>query len=197
MKKATHILLVAIPLFIFLSFTFQKNEKIIFHEIEYTASSVELVKWNITDTTSISFVQETIDNLGRTKELRFFNYRHQLAWAGSGFYGGAIIKYDYSENQIIETFFSADNEIANDFSTSEVPYRFIYHLDENQEIIKTEMKFKIDFEWTKESFEQTINHLEFYKQYTTSEGSDLEGVFGYNYAYAKMNEISPKMKEQK
>lgn len=153
----------------------------------------ELEKWNISDTANVSFVMETVDKLGRTEELRFHARGHRLYWAGSAFYGGPIIKYDYPENMIIETYFSADNEIANDFLTSEVPFRTIYYLNEKNEIERFEEKYKIDFEWNKESLEKTIEHLEFYKQFE-SEKSDLNKVFGYNYAFAKLNEIDPKMK---
>ena len=53
------------------SFAFKDREKIRFHKIYITASSIELVKWNIEDTSNTAFVQETIDSKGRTKELRF------------------------------------------------------------------------------------------------------------------------------
>ena len=193
MKIATHIFII-FGILILTGFGFQEKEKIVFHEIEYTASSIKLITWDIKDTSNTAFVQETIDDLGRTKELRFYNYKHQLDWAGSGFYGGPIIKYEYYENQIIETFFSSDYEIANDFWTSEVPYRFVYHLDKNHKIIDSELKYKIDFEWTKESLNKTIKHLEFYKAYTI-ENWKLDEVFGYNYAIGKLNGINPKLKE--
>lgn len=176
-----------------LGFGFNGNEKEVFHEIMYTASSVEIVNWNITDTSHISFVQETIDNLGRTRELRFYNYLHHLEWAGSGFFGGPIIRYDYEENRIIETFFSNDYEIANDFMTSEVPCRFIYHLNEMNQIIDSEIKYKIEFDWTRESLDKTIEHLEFYRDYII-EGEPFDEVFGYNFAIGKLSGINPTSK---
>ena len=136
-----NIYLLTIIAFLLVSgFGFQSKEKVLFHKITFTASSVELEQFNITDINNTAYVQETIDDLGRTKELRFYNYNNQLDWAGSGFYGGPIIKYEYEENQIIETFFNSESEIANDFSTSEVPYKFIYHLNDKNEILNTEMK---------------------------------------------------------
>lgn len=182
-----------IGIFILSSFGVQNEKKIYFHQIRYTASSVELEKWNISDTANVSFVMEIVDKLGRTEELRFYARGHQLYWPGSAFYGGPIIKYDYPENMIIETYFSADNEIANDFLTSEAPFRTIYYLNEQNEIERFEEKYKIDFEWNKESLEKTIEHLELYKQFE-SEKSGLNKVFGYNYAFAKLNGIDPKMK---
>ena|SRR5690606_1683876 len=193
-KTLKFIPLILIGILILTSFGLQSEPKILFHKIRFTASSVELEKWNIKDTTGTAFVMETLDNYGRTKELRFYNWKHQLDWAGSGFYGGSIIKYDYEKNKIIETFFSSDNEIANDFKTSEVPYRHIYFLNDNNQIVDLKQIYKIDFEWTKESFEETIKHLEFYKNYP-DEGSDLNNVFGYSYGFAKMNGVNPKRKK--
>lgn len=190
-KTLKFISLSLIGILILTSFGLQNEPKKLFHKIRFTASSVELEKWNIKDTTGTAFVMETLDNYGRTKELRFYNWKQQLDWAGSGFYGGPIIKYDYEKNRIIETFFSSDNEIANDFETSEVPYRHIYFLNDENQIIDLKQIYKIDFEWTKESFEKTIKHLEFYKHYP-DEGSELNSVFGYSYGYAKMNGINPK-----
>ena len=166
-----------------------KNRSLI-HKIEFTASSVELINWNTNDTINAAFVREFIDDAGRTKELRFFNSKKELNWAGSGFYGGPIIKYDYQKDKIIETFFSAENELASDFKASEVPYRHIYYLNADDEIIEVKEFYKMDFEWSKESFEQTIKHLEFYKQYP-NEGSELPNVFGYQFAFRKMNGKNP------
>ena len=193
MKKSI-ILILSIPLLIgVLGFIQSDSELIKFHQIEITASSIKLIKLNITDTTNVAFVQEIIDTKGRTKELRFYNSRHQLSYTGSGFYGGPIIRYDYSINTIVETFYSADNQIANDFKTSEAPYRFIYYLDDAKNIKSTETKYLMEFEWTNESLDATIKHLEEYKKYVSGE-SKLTGVFGYSYAVGKLNGIAPKKK---
>jgi len=189
-------LLSFIGILIFVACESSNEQKEYFHQIRYSASSIYLEKWKISDTTNTAFVAETVDNHGRTKELRFYNYNHELDWAGSGFWGGPIIRYDYTDNQIIETFFSSDNEIANDFKTSEVPYKHIYSLNSENQIIDTKQIYKIDFEWTEESFEETSKHLDFYKDYVDeSSGSGLEAVFGYGFAYAKMNGINPQTKK--
>lgn len=194
MKKTYLFLLFLLIILVFVSCQ-EQNSKVVYHKIEFTSSSVELVQLNITDTTNTAFVKETIDDLGRTKELKFYNKKHKLDWAGSGFYGGPIIKYDYKEDQIIETFFSLETEIANDFRTSEIPFRFIYHLNDQNEILSIEMIYKIDFEWTEESLKNTIDHLEFYKQFA-SDGTALNEVFGYTYSIAKMDGINPKLRKQ-
>lgn len=194
MKQSFQYMVLFATLVALTSFALKEGEKIRFHKIDVTASSIELVKWNIKDTSNTAFVQETIDKMGRTKELRFYDAKHQLTYTGSGYYGGPIIKYDYAGAKIFETFFSEENEIANDFSTSEAPYKFIYHMNKNNHIEKIEAKYKIDFDWTKESLEETIKHLELYKQHTSG-GTDLQQVFGYSYASAKLNGINPKLKK--
>lgn len=168
----------------------QDSGSIRFHKIEFTASSINLIEWNTSDTLNTAFVKEWIDSDGRTNELRFYNYKNELDYAGSGFYGGPIVKYTYRGNQIIETFYSEENEVAHDFKTSEVPYRFIYHLGNDQQITKIEQKYRIEFEWSEESLNAAIEHLEFYKAYA-SDGSKLNSVFGYTYAYGKMNGHNP------
>ena len=168
----------------------QHSPKIRYHKIQFTASSIELIAWNIEDTTKTAFAKEFIDSEGRTTEIRFYNYAHKLDYAGSGFYGGPIIKYAYEDQKIIETFYKGENEIAHDFRTSEVPYRFIYQLNEKNEIVKIESKYIIEFDWTVESLESSIQHLEFYKKYA-EEGSELKSVFGYTFSFNKMNGINP------
>ena len=59
---------------------------------KFTTSSIKFIKFNIPDTSNISFVQETIDSEGLTKELKFYNSRHKLSYPVSGLYGGPIIR---------------------------------------------------------------------------------------------------------
>ena len=169
------------------------------HKIQYSASDLKLVEWNTEDTLNGNFVVEKIDSQGRTKELRFFNWNRQLDWPGSGFYGGPIIKYDYKDNEIIETYFSSDNEIANDFQNSEVQYKSIYTIS-NDEILDVKYIYKIDFELNPEDLQKKIDHLQFYLDFIKSEENNMERtevdyeIFGYRFAQAKMNGINPKSK---
>lgn len=163
-----------------------------FHAIEVTASSIYIKDWNTGDTTNTSYVMELTDWQGRTKELRFYNSRHQLTYTGSGFYGGPIIRYDYVGNKIIETFYSEENELAHDFRHSEVPYRFVYHLNQHMEIDSIERKYKLEVEWNKEDLDEAIDFLEEYKTFA-SEGSPLYTVFGYQFAFDKMGGVDPKL----
>lgn len=183
-----------IPLF-FISTLFNltlKKEEVYYHQIRFTSTSVHIVNWNVADTIGISFVEEFVDEKNRTKELRFYNSRHELDWAGSGFLGGPIMKYEYEDDKVVETFFSSESQIANDFKTSEVPYQNIYFLNEANQILRVEEKYKIDFEWEEESLEETINHLKFYKR-IKPEAESLESIFGFQFAFVKMNGLDPKL----
>ncbi|WP_109299976.1 hypothetical protein [Aquimarina sp. AU474] len=194
MNKQLTYILIALLLKSIIGIAQSDSEQIKFHQIKITASSIHPVKFNISDTSNVPFVQEIIDNNGRTQEIRFYNSLHKLTYAGSGFYGGPIIRYDYLDNKIVETYYSGENEIANDFKTSEVPYRSIYHLNENNQIESIEIKYKMEFEWTTNSLDETIKHLELYKKYV-SEVSELNSVFGYAYASGKLNGENPKRKK--
>ena len=164
------------------------------HKIEFTASTVELIEWNTKDTIESSYVKEFVDDKGRTIELRFYNFKNELDWTGSGFYGGPIIRYEYEKNKITETYYTSENELAYDFNTSEVPYQQIYFLDDENRIIDIKQIYKIDFELTKESLNTTIEHLEIYKDYTL-ENFELDNVVGYKFAYSKMSGINPELKK--
>ncbi len=190
MKKCLFLFTLILLILVFLRFSQKSEAAVVFHQIEFSATSVELIKLDVADTSNIPFIKETIDNYGRTVELRFYNSRHQLTYPGSGFYGGPIIAYNYQDNQILETFYSDENQIANDFRTSEVPYRFIYNLDDSKNIKSIEKKYIMEFEWSNESIKEAINHLEFYRKFDF-EGSELKSVFGYSYALGKMNGIAP------
>lgn len=175
----------------------QTENRVLHHSIEFTASSVKLIEFEIKPKSGESYVKETIDSLNRTNKLEFYNWRGELDWAGSGFYGGPIIKYTYNDNEIIETFFLSESEIFNDFQWSEAPYKFIYELDNDGNIKKVNSVYKIDFEFDKESIDSTINHLKFYKQFAAKnkdEIIDIDHVFGYTYAKGKFNGKHPKIK---
>ena len=174
-----------------------ENEQ--YHAIEFTTSSVKLLEFNIQTTDGKAYVKETIDSLNRTAKLEFFNWKGELGWAGSGFYGGSIIKYEYSENKIIETFFSDESEIFNDFQWSEAPYRFEYTLNDEGDLTKVKSVYKIDFEFNTESIDSTISHLKFYRKFapnTSEETMDVDHVFGYTYAIAKLDGKHPKLKKE-
>lgn len=163
-----------------------------YHRIEITSSSVHVVEWNIEDTVNVAFVSEEIDSKGRTKELRFYNSNHELSYTGSGFYGGPIIRYVYLEDRIVETFYSREGEVAHDFRYSEVPYRFIYYLNNRNGIRTIDRKYTIDISWDNEDLQEVIDALEEYKFYS-SEGSELNSVFGYRFSTAKLGGIAPQL----
>jgi len=160
------------------------------HKINITASSIELVEFNTKEKSNMSYVTESLDKFGRVIELKFYNSRNELAYAGSGFYGGQIIRYEYIDGKIIETFFNSLTTLSNDFCCSEAPYRHVYFLNKENKITDIELLYKLDFTWKKESLEKAEKHLKFYQEYQEPK-SKLNTVFGYTYSFAKMNGINP------
>ena len=185
----------------------QNHARIVTHLTEYTTTDLKIIKLNTETKENESYLRESIDKKGRTIKLEFYNWNNELDWPGSGFWGGPIIKYKYDERKITETFFWREDEIANDFKYSEVPFRFIYELDEQNNIIDLKSIYKIDFEYEIASLEETIKHLELYKSILDNADKTneldkelfdpwyVDKVFGYNYAIGKMNGIHPKKKE--
>jgi hypothetical protein len=100
-------------------------------------------------------------------------------------------------NKIIENYFIQDTGKTNDFMDSEVPYKTIYYLNDNDEIIKTESKYMIDFVLNQENIDAIIEHLKIYKNYTSglSSGKPFE-IFGFSFALSKLNGINPKVNNE-
>ena len=182
-------------LIIFLSCNKEDEKRIKYHEIEITASSINLLEKNITDKDNRSYVKEFIDSLGRTKRLEFYNSRGQLDYPGSGYYGGPIIKYHYEPNSITETAYTSDIDLANDFQTSEVPNQIIYYLNDNNEINKTVFRYKIEFNMEENQIDEIIQNLELYKDLIPNSGLEsrqMDSIFGYQFATAKLDGVNPK-----
>ena len=200
------LILIVLMIFLGCESKSQNQEKVVTHITEYTTTDLKLITLNSEPEKNQSFVKESIDEKGRTIKLEFYNWNKELDWPGSGFWGGPIIKYKYEERNIIETFFWDDDEIANDFKYSEVPFRFIYILDDDNNLIDLKSIYKIDFEYTIESLDETIKHLELYKSILDNADKEneldkdlfdpwyVENVFGYNYATGKLNGKHPTRK---
>ncbi|WP_298529494.1 hypothetical protein [uncultured Christiangramia sp.] len=179
---------------IFLSCNKEEGKTIKYHEIEITASSINLLEKNITNKDNRSYVKEFIDSLGRTKRLEFYNSRGQLDYPGSGYYGGPIIKYHYEPNSITETAYISDIDLANDFQTSEVPNQIIYYLNDKDKIDRTVFRYKIEFNMEKDQLDEIINNLKLYKDLIPNSGletREMDSIFGYQFATAKLHGINP------
>ena len=166
-----------------------------FHEIRFTASSIELIELNVNDIKSKSYVKEFIDSIGRTKRLEFYNHKGHLDYPGSGYYGGPIIKYHYEPKTIIETAYISDIDLANDFMFSEVPNQIIYDLNNSGEIENTSFSYKVEFNMDKEKLDKIIENFKLYQNLIPETGMEsypMDSVFGYQFASGKLKGINPK-----
>lgn len=180
------------------SCTERKVDDIRYHEIRFTSSSIELIELNIKQIKGKNYVKELVDSIGRTKQLEFYNTKGHLDYPGSGYYGGPIIKYHYAPNEITETAYVSENDLANDFMYSEVPNQIIYYLNTENEITESIFRYKVDFTMEKEVLTKIIENFELYNDLIPETGmeSDLmDSVFGYQFASAKLNGVNPKNKK--
>lgn len=125
-----------------------------YHEYHPTASDNEVIKWNISkDSIKLVrwYIEETTDKFSRVVELRFL--KNGKLRANTLCYLPDIVKYFYPDKKtIIETFYSSNYTPVNSLEC-EAPYKIIYKLNDNFQIIKARVKFHFDeAEMLKEGF---------------------------------------------
>jgi len=177
------------------SCTETKVDDIRYHEIMFTASSIELIQLNIKEIKGKNYVKELVDSIGRTKQLEFYNTNGHLDYPGSGYYGGPIIKYHYEPKSIIETAYISDIDLANDFMFSEVPNQIVYDLNNSGEIENTTFRYKVEFNLDKEQIDKIIENFKLYRNLIPETGMEsytMDSVFGYQFASGKLKGFNPK-----
>lgn len=142
MIKMSIMKLIIILVFLSLSNSMFSQEKVLFHEYYETASSWNIAKWNISDTTNIVWVlKEVVDNQGRVIELVFL--KNGKVNDGGVCYLATRVEYEYQDRKIITRLYEANEPmLATD---CEMNYMSISHLDEEGYIEKRENFFAFDF----------------------------------------------------
>ncbi len=137
MKK----LILILTFFQFLNYSYGQ-ESVIFHKYSPTASSWDIIEWNVKDTSNaIWILKETIDNEGRVAQLEFLKNGKLIG--DHLCYLANRVTFEYKDNLIIETLFSGDLHLMA--TDCEMPYKTIYHLDKENYIEKVEIFAKYDF----------------------------------------------------
>jgi hypothetical protein len=178
---------VTIFFFILLTIGAHGQEKVIYHEYSETASSWDIIRWNLTDTTNVIWkVKEIDDEKGRVKELDFL--KNGALVDDYLCYLANRVTYEYKKQEIIERFFHEDQELLA--TECEMPFKKIYHLDNQNFITKTEVFAKYDFAGMDSS--QIKQWKEWVSAYKVEipDSEPLE-VDYYEYSFAKMNGIYP------
>lgn len=170
------------------------QETVLYHCYSPTASSWDIIKWNVTDTINIPFIlKETVDNQGRVKQLEFLKNGKLIG--DNLCYLANKVTFEYNSNKIIETLYQG-NEVmlATD---CEMYYKTIYYLDEDGFITKTESFAKYDF--SKSDLLEIKQWKEWVPEYVeklAENETNLE-IDYYYHSFAKMNGIYPVQKNFK
>ena len=159
------------------------GQKIFYHEYIPTASSWDIVKWNIENQEKFEWViQESVDEYNRVIELKFL--RDGKIVDSPLCYLASKVKFEYSENIITEILFHGnDTLIAQD---CEMYYKSIYHLNVKKQIIRVETFWKFDTSYSKESIEELQEYLPEYTNSVLTDSSQMEVEY-YYHSFAKMN----------
>ena len=100
--------------------------KVVYHEYSPTSSDYDIIRWNVNDTTGLTYVlKETTDNQGRVVSLEFLKNGNliddQLCYLPSK------IKFSYQGNTIIQNLYR-DDTLMFGYECDEV-YRSVYTID--------------------------------------------------------------------
>ena len=161
--------------------------KTIFHEYIQTASSWDIIKWNLKDTSNVIWtLKEIIDEKGRVKELNFLENGKIIH--GNLCYLANRVTYEYKKGKIIENLFQDEEELVA--TDCEMPYKSIYYLDSSNYIYKIERFAKYNFS------EMDSTEIKQWKEWvpefsvSTPDSTQFE-IDYYYHSYAKMNGIYP------
>ncbi|MFD0975400.1 hypothetical protein [Salinimicrobium gaetbulicola] len=136
------ILQIILIFLIFLSLKVNGQEKIIFHEFSPTASSWNILKWNIKNQNEKRWVvKETVDSIGRVIKLEFLKDGEIIP--DPLCYLASKVTFEYKQNQVIERLYHDNNEILA--TECENWFKSIYHLNSQNKIEKIERFSKYDF----------------------------------------------------
>jgi hypothetical protein len=178
---------------IFLTVYAFAQEKTIFHEYIPTASSWDIIKWNLKDTTNVIWtLKEIVDEKGRVKELDFL--KNGKVIDDNLCYLANRVTYEYKKGQIIEKLFQSEEEFLT--TDCEMPYKSIYYLDSSNYIFKIERFAKYDFSGMDSTqikqWKEWVPEL----KVLTPDSTQLE-IDYYYYSFAKLNGIYPTSKNYK
>ena len=166
--------------------------KVVYHEYSPTSSDYDIIRWNVKDTIGLIWVlKETTDTLGRVIELEFLKNGEIID--DNLCYLPNTITYSYTDNTIIETNYMDYEPMM--FNDCENVYKCIYHLAENDFIVKTESHSLLDT--TNLSNEEINLYKKYYKPLSfgypcnESEYRCLLNVDGYKYSFSKKDGLYP------
>lgn len=179
---------IVLPLLLVLNFSLAfGQDKVLFHEYSPTASSWNILEWNVPDTTGkVWILKETVDKEGRVVELAFLE-NGQLV-SDPLCYLANRVTFSYEDGKIIETLFLGRNYLLA--TDCEMPYKTIYHLDKSDHIEKLEAF--AEFDYTQFDSATIAQLKEWIPEHKVTKATDSPLQVDYYYhSFAKMNGIYP------
>lgn len=186
-------IITVITILFFINFT-KGQETLLYHSYIPTASSWDIIKWNVKDTINIPCIlKETVDNQGRVKQLEFLKNGKLIGDILC--YLANKVTFEYNSNKIIETLYQGNEvPLATD---CEMYYKTVYYLDVDGFITKTESFAKYDFsKSSKLEIKQLKEWVPEYVAKLAENETNLE-IDYYYHSFAKMNGIYPVQKNFK
>jgi len=176
---------------VFFSLDFSYGQNILFHEYSSTASSFDIISWNIDTTSYPSYLRETVDQEGRVTKLEFLvdgKFREN-----SLCYLANLVLYQYEPDRIIEKkFYNEKLKMSMECAAWKTEYCI-----SNGYISKVINHFDMDsIYYSKELISQANKDLEPYKQILATDSINL-AVEYYYHSFAKLNGYYPTNKEYK
>ena len=165
----------------------QENHTVLFHEYSPTASSWNIIKWNIEDTSNVRFIlEETIDQNGRVTELRFLENGEIIS--DPLCYLATRVTFEYEGNSIIETLYHSNDLLLK--TECEMHYKTVYHLN-SEDIERVEAFYEFDtINVPEEIIIEIKKNIPEYSNYLCSDSINTE-VDYYYHSFSKMNGIYP------
>ena len=184
MKRKTHIIFILF----FVILKTNGQEKVLYHEYSPTASSWNILEWNIENKDEKTWVlKETLDSKGRVILLEFLKNGELIT--DHLCYLANKVRFEYLDNLIIETLYDSDMELLA--TDCEMSYKSIYHLTKNNKIEKIEFFSKYDFT-NIESNEIEKWKTEWAPEYRiVTPDSRILQIDYYYHSFGKMNGVYP------
>ncbi len=188
MKKGIYQIIISLILLI----SCEEKDNYLYHEIERTSSSFNIVKWKINKNNLPDFyIKEKFDNDGRVIELMFFE--NGEVKFNEHCYTSGWIKFEYpNDSTILQLNLNEKGHPEGDLEC-ELPSKTIYHIsNDKKKILKVDFEYEINEEiYLKNGISMDeLNRLKLQlKEY--DKDKKIGFVDAYSMSFKKLNGVFP------